>query len=158
MLDLGAGEGYVGAVLQEAGARVTLADVVDFHRVDLPFVLVDGGALPFQDATFDLVVLAYVLHHTADARDVMAEALRVGRRVVILESIYSTPLERVTLEGLDRLANRLRSHGLMNAQEEHLHFRTHEQWATLLGEYGTLTHARSFGRWPHRQGLYVLDR
>ncbi len=159
ILDLGAGEGYVGAALRdEAGADVTLADVIDLHRVDLPFVRIGEATLPFGDDAFDVAVLAYVLHHTRDAPTVLAEALRVSRRVVILESVYATDFDHATLDRADRWANALRSRGAMSKQEEHLHFRTDEEWREILGSMATVIHAQAFGRWPHRQALYVLDR
>lgn len=159
VLDLGAGEGYVGEALRDkAGADVTLADVIDLHRVDLPFVRLGEDTLPFGDDAFDVAVLAYVLHHTRDASTVLAEALRVSRRVVVLESVYATAFDHATLDCADRWANTLRSRGAMTKQEEHLHFRTDEEWRQLFGEMGTLIHVRAFGRWPHRQALYVLDR
>lgn len=159
VLDLGAGEGYVGDALTRAGARVTLADVLDFHRVALPFVpLAPGAPLPFAADAFDAVVLVYVLHHADNAESLVREALRVARRVVVLESIYANPAEHRTLDVLDRAANRLRSAGAMQAQEAHLHFRTHAQWRAFFAARADLIHARSIGRWPHRRGLYVLDR
>ena len=55
VLDLGAGEGYVGeAVARALGADVHLADVLDLNRTSLPHVRYDGHALPFADDAFDV--------------------------------------------------------------------------------------------------------
>ncbi len=159
VLDLGAAEGYVGLTLhQETGAEVVLADVVDIHRVALPFVLLGEGALPFDADTFDITVLAFVLHHAVDAEQLLQETVRVTRkRVLILESVYRTGFELQTLRLADTLANRIRSSGAMAAQEPYLHFRTETQWRSTLQSYGTLITAQSFGCWPHRQALFALD-
>src|SRR5690606_14670063 len=55
VLDLGAGDGYVGEwVHTETGAEVVLVDVVEFNESSLPLVLYDGQELPFANGTFDL--------------------------------------------------------------------------------------------------------
>lgn len=158
VLDLGAGEGYVGEALARRGAAVTLADVADFHRVPLPFVRLDEAApLPFAPDAFTDVVLVFVLHHAADPARVLAEALRVAPRAYVLESVYDTERERRLLDRLDRLANRLRTPHL-RAQEERLHFRRAEAWAELARSLGAAVSVRRLGRWPHKQAALVLER
>ncbi len=159
VLDIGAGEGYVGEALHgRTGARVTLADVVGMNRTRLPHLQFDGSRLPFADAAFDATVLYFVLHHAENQEAVLREALRVSRRrVVIVESVFvgNSDLRRLTL--LDRWANRLRSGGLMNEQEDHLHFRRASEWRTFIaGCGGTLVAERRRGRWLHRQVLLVV--
>ncbi len=159
VLDLGAGEGYVGQVLQQAlAARVTLADVVSMNRTSLPHVVYDGHTLPFDDKAFDVTVLYFVLHHTQDQRQVLREVLRVsGDRVLVVESVYQGRWDRRLLAFLDRLVNRLRSGGLMKAQEEYLHFRTRAAWRDLFEEEGAeILAEQRRGRWIHKQALFVL--
>ena len=130
ILDLGAGEGYVGAVLQDSGrGRVLLADVVDMNRTSLPHITVNDRSLPFDKDAFDVTVLNFVLHHARDPRRVLSEALRVSRRgVIVVESTVSGPVQHKALRIVDQLANRLRSQGKMSRQEDHLHFRPPEGW------------------------------
>ncbi|MCH7638177.1 MAG: methyltransferase domain-containing protein [Bacteroidetes bacterium] len=159
VLDLGAGEGFVGeAIQQSTGAQVSLADVVDFNQTELPLALYDGKRLPFGDDAFELTVIVFVLHHTKDAEQVLREAMRVtDGRVVVLESVYESPWQHRLLARLDRLANRLRSGGKMAAQEEHLHFRTDAEWRAAFERLGlAIEHASIEGRWIHQQALYVL--
>jgi SAM-dependent methyltransferase len=47
-------------------------------------VCADGGLLPFPDASFDCVCEFGVLHHTPSPKVVVAEMMRVARKVVIL--------------------------------------------------------------------------
>lgn len=158
ILDLGAGEGYVGEQLAHNGHRVTLADVADFNRSSLPFVRVtDGKPLPFGDSEFDAAVLVFVLHHARDPEALLREARRVARRVIVLESVYETESDRRLLDTLDRAANRLRS-PTMREQEAHLHFRTAEAWSELARSLGAKVTMRRLGRWPHKQALLVLER
>lgn len=160
MLDLGAGEGYVGAAAARAlGAEVVLADVVDLNRTDLPLVRYDGRYLPFPDDTFDAVILYFVLHHCRDPEAVLREALRVTRgRVLVVESVYGGHWDRRLLTFLDRRANRWRSGGRMNAQEAHLHFRTAAGWRALFEREGAAVLAQERrGRFLHKQALFVLQ-
>ncbi|HMB93996.1 MAG TPA: methyltransferase domain-containing protein [Rhodothermales bacterium] len=161
VLDLGAGEGYVGQVLtDEKGARVTLADVVPMNQTRLPHVLYDGSTLPFADNAFDVTVLYFVLHHAEHQEEVLLEALRVSRsRVLIVESVYKTTRGLQLLTFLDKLANRIRSSGHMKGQEGHLHFRTVEAWRSLFAKYDVpLITQRRRGRWIHKQALFVVTR
>ena len=158
VLDLGCGEGHVGGELARRGFAVTLADVADFRAVPLPFVRHDGRRLPFADGAFDAVVLYFVLHHAADARLVLAEAMRIGRRVVVVESVYRTPLGLRVLTSLDKAANRLRGGEQMADQEEHLHFRRAEEWSAMAADLGgRVVLRREHGKPPHRQATLVID-
>ena len=152
VLDLGAGEGYVGDALGRRGAEVTLADVVDSGAVALPFVRIDDEApLPFADDAFDVVLLVFVLHHARDPNALIAEAHRVGRCVVVLESVYERPWERWVLERLDRLANGLRG-GWMDEQPVSLKMAS--EWRTIIEQRtGCTSKVHRRGRPPHRQAV-----
>lgn len=160
VLDLGAGEGFVGeAIHHDTGAQVSLADVVDFNRTELPLSMYDGKLLPFGDDTFDLTVLVFVLHHAEDAEQTLREAMRVtDGPIIVMESVYESAWQQRLLARLDRLANRLRSGGRMASQEEHLHFRTDAEWRAVFERLiMRVEHASIEGKWIHQQALYVLQ-
>jgi SAM-dependent methyltransferase len=159
VLDLGAGEGYVGERLAaREGVEVTLADVQPFNRTSLPYVVYDGARLPFGDGAFDVTVLYFVLHHTVDPRQVLREALRVTRRrLVVVESVYRGRADRALLAFLDRWANQLRPGGGLRAQEAFVQFRPAAAWRRLIAEAGGRVVAeRGRGRWVHRQALFAV--
>ncbi len=160
ILDLGAGEGYVGLTAhRDTGARVVLADVVDMNRTRLPWVQVGGKTLPFGEDQFDLIILYFVLHHAEDANALLRQCRQVAARVIVVESVYETNRERSRLQLLDRLANRLRSKGKMTEQEAHLAFRTTDSWQKAFVECGfRVDSARQEGRWLHRKAYYLLSR
>lgn len=160
VLDLGAGEGYVGEEIQRTtGAEVILADVCDSNRTTLPHVTYDGRQLPFEDGSFDATVLVFVLHHAADPEAVLREARRVTRGpVFVIESVFEGTWDRRWLEVADRLANRVRGVRAMREQEAHLCFRKVEAWKALFAAAGLrVTHKSRRGGWWHRQRLFVLD-
>lgn len=154
LLDLGAGEGFVGEAAQRAGARAVVpADVIDLNRTGLDLVLYDGRKLPFEDDAFDVTMLVFVLHHAELPESVVSEALRVSSMgVAVVESTFATEWNRRLLDFLDRLANRLRSSGDMRDQEEHLHFRKTAAWIELVeARGGRVRRIRRRGRWVHEQ-------
>ncbi len=134
VLDLGCAEGYVGEYIQkELGASILLADIVFMNQTDLPYVRLKQEYLPWPSKHFDVVLLYCVLHHSKDTELLLREVLRVCRgRVIVAESVYTTSFQRALLKMADQLANRLRSFGKMNTQEEYLHFRTSKQWRKLF--------------------------
>jgi SAM-dependent methyltransferase len=159
VLDLGAGEGYVGEVIQALwGARVALVDIVPMNQTELPHHVYDGRQLPFADGVFDLTLLYFVLHHADDPETVLREALRVsGDRVLVVESVYEAAWDLRLLSFLDRWANRWRSGGMLKAQEEHIHFRTAAAWRALFEALGvTVIAEQRRGRWIHKQVLFVI--
>jgi SAM-dependent methyltransferase len=87
VLDVGCGEGRFCRLLSEAGARCTGLDVstplVQAARsrsgLNDSYVVGAGGSLPFDDATFDLVVSYVSLIDIPDFRSAIAEFARVLR-------------------------------------------------------------------------------
>ena len=95
-LDVGCGTGVLAARLADAGFDVVGVDPSDGMLAQLraraPRVRAvhgSGSALPFEDASFDLVLSVATLHHIADPDDVratLAEMVRVVKpsgRVVV---------------------------------------------------------------------------
>ncbi len=112
VLDLGAGDGKVGALLQvESGFDVYLADVMELADntcMGLPFFLYDGMTLPFSDQSYDTTLLLTVLHHADEPLRVLEEAIRVTRkRIIIIESVYFTEEHRTFNMFLDWFYNRI---------------------------------------------------
>jgi len=86
VLDAGCGAGYGTAELAQVADRVTGIDVaaeaVDYAREHYPaanivFEQASATALPFANASFDLVVAFEVIEHLEDWRGFLAEACRV---------------------------------------------------------------------------------
>jgi ubiquinone/menaquinone biosynthesis C-methylase UbiE len=85
VLDMGAGDCRIDLLLkQRIGCTVVPVDVEDYNKTTLPLTLFDGKRVPFDDGSFDVVLLIFVLHHTPDPAAVLAEARRVSRRRVIV--------------------------------------------------------------------------
>jgi 2-polyprenyl-6-hydroxyphenyl methylase/3-demethylubiquinone-9 3-methyltransferase len=102
LLDVGCGGGllaphvhgyhHVGVDLSEAGLAIAAA-----HGVE--GVLADAAALPFDDASFDVVVAGEVLEHVTDLEGTVAEALRVLKPggTFVCDTINATWFARLSL-------------------------------------------------------------
>jgi len=104
-LDLGCGEGRAGAALKQRGHRVTgvdlspsLARLAEETGAYHDIVLADAAALPFEDASFDLVLAFMSLQDMDDAAGAVREAARVAGAAAISASVpahAATSLERI---------------------------------------------------------------
>lgn len=160
VLDLGSGEGFLGAwIQQKIQAEVTLTDVLNLNRTQLPFFQYDGQNLPFEDKCFEVTVLSFVLHHCEDQAQVFNEVVRVTQKqIIILESVYHTAYDLKQLTFLDKLANRIRSGGLMTQQEEFLNFRTVQGWYSFFKDYPVrIKEVKQNGLFLHQQAVFSLE-
>ena len=106
ILDIGPASCTVTEVLIDQGLRVFPLDVENFSIVDtiLP-TLYDGDRMPFKDDQFDTSLILFVLHHTPDPAKVLAEAMRVSKKIIILEDIVTSPFHKSLTAALDSLMN-----------------------------------------------------
>lgn len=96
VLDLGAGDGAIGKLLQsECGKEVICADVFrseDIDRLDLPFYAIDPvtNRVAIATASFDTLLLASVVHHADNPEALLAEARRLlkpGGKLILVEAL-----------------------------------------------------------------------
>ena len=104
VLDVGCGRGYVLRELHSALPNVSLVGV-DLLRstTDTVFGYVASAAnnLPFRDNSFDVVCCTHVIEHVVDPASVVAELVRVARKMVIIV----TPKQRPYYFTLDEHIN-----------------------------------------------------
>ena len=88
VLDVGCGGGQLGAALMaQAPEGVVIVGLERFRRGGEPIEVhaYDGGAIPFEDASYDVVILADVLHHENDPDYLLSECRRVAKRFLIVK-------------------------------------------------------------------------
>lgn len=139
-LDLGCGAGHAGFALASSGAHVTACDLSEkmlgvvsreAKRRGLPIetVLSPAEELPFEDASFDLMVTRYSAHHWLDLKGALAEAARVlvpGGKLVAIDSIApEEPLFDTVLQTIELLrdASHVRNYRV-------------SEWKSMLEEAG----------------------
>jgi ubiquinone/menaquinone biosynthesis C-methylase UbiE len=98
VLDVGCGSSYVTSAIAETHADTWGVDIVDCRLAALPnFKLYDGLTIDFPDNRFDVVMLAFVLHHVPNELKpkLVAEARRVCKRsLLVLEDTPRTAVDR----------------------------------------------------------------
>jgi ubiquinone/menaquinone biosynthesis C-methylase UbiE len=166
VLDLGSGTGRISRWLaRRVGIHPTLADVVDFgNRVGgFPYVrLEDPLRLPFDDRSFDAVMMLFVLHHVAEWNDqerLVAEAARVARRrVVIIEDTPTSAVDRAFNVAWDWVLN------LRHGVPKPFTFRSVQSWEQVFRRTGMrVAQSQTYrARWPtlmtYHHTLFALDR
>jgi len=94
VLDLGCGDGKVGALLAKDSLEVMLADVYKHDHVDstrLDFVQFKAGKRIPIELQYDTTLVLTVLHHSSNPYDTIEQAKRLtkkGGRIIVIESVY----------------------------------------------------------------------
>lgn len=106
LLEVGSGNGALTHLLRNKGHRVNALDIEDrsiFTQV-MP-VVYEGHAFPFRDHAFSTCQLITMLHHTPDPEHIIAEAMRVADRVIIMEDVYESNTQRWLTYLTDSIVN-----------------------------------------------------
>jgi ubiquinone/menaquinone biosynthesis C-methylase UbiE len=94
-----------------ARLEALLCDIVDMRHAlaqSLPFYLVRNDVLPFRGKSFDSTYIQYVLRHVSTLTEIirlLAEALRVSDRVIIVEEIKGDKTDVASAETFDKKMN-----------------------------------------------------
>jgi ubiquinone/menaquinone biosynthesis C-methylase UbiE len=108
VLDVGCGDGQLAWLIMQKRPDVKIKGIDILVRSDTyiqvgPF---DGKVIPHQNASFDLVTLSDVLHHTSDPLILLREATRVARNAIVLKDhLCDGLLAGPTLHLMDYVGN-----------------------------------------------------
>lgn len=132
VLDIGSGNCGVVKVLLENGLDVTASDIrnLSFYPEVKPIIFRENK-LPFGDKSFDTVMLLTVLHHVNQDEQIslLKEARRLGNKILVMEDVYSSPLQRRLTFFMDSLVNwEFVGHPHSN--------RSKEEWRQLFHDLG----------------------
>lgn len=87
VLDVGCGDMRVGqaVLVKRPDVKWVGVDTIDYHGTALDFHLNrENECPPFADRSFDVVLLAFVLHHCTRHEPLLSECARVCRRRIVL--------------------------------------------------------------------------
>ncbi|WP_196894420.1 class I SAM-dependent methyltransferase [Aureivirga marina] len=129
ILDIGIGNGALNFLFQQNGLNITGLDIKNKSAfTEVNPVLYSGKKLPFKDKSFDVVQIITVLHHIDDPELTVREAMRVGKKVVIMEDIYESTSQKYLTHITDSFVNwEFKGHPHTN--------KTDQGWRDLFKEY-----------------------
>ncbi len=111
VLDVGCGSGLLGRAILDAATcppRIRIHGVEQRPRGHEPIDVqaYDGLTIPYGEKTYDVVILADVLHHADEPDRLMIECIRVSKRLLIIKDHQVKGLfARQRLVLLDWVAN-----------------------------------------------------
>jgi ubiquinone/menaquinone biosynthesis C-methylase UbiE len=106
LLDVGSGTCNISEVLVRRGYEATPLDVRNLSFVDgMDPVIYDGTRMPFENEHFNKSLILTVLHHTPDPEQIILEAKRVSKSLVIIEDIYVNRFHKRVTFFFDSLMN-----------------------------------------------------
>ena len=155
LLDIGSGRGADVELMRALAGVVHVQplDIVDRAKSkDVQPVLFDGKTIPYGRGEFDASTLFFVLHHSADARALILEALRVSGVCIIGEDLPETPIDQLLC------AAHLATSGWARGNQ----FRTDAKWLQLFHQLGLrVLDSMYIGRsryysYPVRRAFYVV--
>lgn len=172
VLDVGCGNGKFGEALAGAyNATVQGVDVVNYADADIQIDFYDGIHLPFEDNSFDVVVMAMMLHHVKYQEELFDEAIRCSRRALIVyEDTYFSPWQRLAIIwndfysnmviGLVKISKGLEGKGVLGMPLPFT-FRSVEGWHRLFEKKSLIrknTIVHHLGLKPHSKVTFLLEK
>jgi SAM-dependent methyltransferase len=146
VLDVGCGNGLLASQLvqRRPDVQVRGIDVLIQEQCFIPVDKFDGRVIPFEDASFDVVMFVDVLHHTDDAMATLREAVRVARQVILIKDHpKDSLLAGLNLRFMDWVANR--RHGIALPYN----YWSRQQWDHAFATLGV-----TVSYWNTKLGLY----
>jgi SAM-dependent methyltransferase len=147
IIDIGAGKGLLAQeVARRFDAHVTMVDVARYNQTDLPLTVCDSRALAFADNSFDYALLSFVLHHSQNPDQILREALRVARKVIVVENDVRGKIRGALTRLID-------SWPAIRYGTPPCHFtRTHEEWLAWFSQFPV--EARVLQEFPLEYGFF----
>lgn len=155
ILDIGCGSGAITEQLLKNYKNVIGFDIANHNLSDsIKFVLgLKNEPLPFTEKEFDCSLLIFVLHHTEKPENILKEAYRVSRNVIIFEDLITNPLQRYYTYFCDSFMNfEWFGHPHSNKSKE--------EWEKIFKnlKYKEIDKLFTFNIFGLKQGIYFLSK
>ncbi|MEK7510333.1 MAG: methyltransferase domain-containing protein [Patescibacteria group bacterium] len=154
ILDIGAGSCAIAEVLRNKKFSVTPLDIENLSLVsDIKPLLYDGKVLPFQNNAFDVSLLISTLHHLPKPEEIVLEARRISRTIIIVEDIFDNRMEEYITYFFDSLLNQeFKGHPHSN--------KTDSGWRSLFKQLDLTLRDAQYKKWffVMRHSFYYLEK
>jgi len=157
ILDFGCGSAIAGSEFAKSfNSEVVGVDIIDNRVENISFELYNGKDLSFyNDKVFDVVLAAYVLHHTENPVELFKEIARVSKDTVI---VYESPCDGMFYNLVCKI------HGTSFAkyfQKNTIEgkFFTTKEWRNIFKENGfKIVKEEVVNYFPIKNTLFILKR
>ena len=154
ILDIGTGPGSVCLLMNGDGYNVTPIDVIDQTlSPEIAPEIYNGKKPPYNNSSFDTALILTVLHHTSNPEEILLEAKRVADKIIIIEDIYTNPIQRYLTYFVDSIVNmEFSGHPHSNKSDN--------EWKDVFIELGLKLKAAKYSRFLlfFRQATYYLEK
>ncbi len=108
ILDIGCGNGDLGYFLKK-NRKISYhgVDILEINSKNNNFITKSDMPYPFDDKSFDIVILILTLHHFSHPESGLLEAIRLSRKkILLLEDVPRSSLEKNLMKFVDYIGNR----------------------------------------------------
>jgi len=153
ILDIGAGTCNVCKILGERGYKVTPVDIKNWSLVEgINPIIYDGNHLPINKDKYELTLILFVLHHSLDPENLLREANRVSKRIIVWEALYTTKTNKAITYFFDSLIT-------LNFKEHPHNNKNDKEWRLLFKQLGLkLKDVKYYRFLATKQALYYLEK
>ena len=154
VLDIGTGPGSVSLLMKRDGYNLTPIDVENQTLTqEIDPQIYDGKNLPYKNSVYDSALLLTVLHHTDNPKEVLSEAKRVANKLVVIEDIYTNPIQKYLTYLVDSIVNlEFSGHPHSNKSDN--------EWKDVFLELGLKLKEAKYDRFLlfFKQAVYYLEK
>jgi SAM-dependent methyltransferase len=158
ILDFGCGSAIVAREFEESfKSEIIGIDIIDNRVENIPFKLYDGKDISFfDDNSFDVVLVSYVLHHTNDPIGIFKRDIkRVAKDIVI---VYESPCDGLFYKLMCRIHGTSFARFFQKNSIEGKFFTTKE-WGDVFKENGfKIVKEKIVNNFPLRNTLFILKK
>ncbi|CAF1207827.1 unnamed protein product [Adineta ricciae] len=165
ILNVGCGDGILSELIRFdfPGISIHDIDVVDLrsNKQSQHFHLFDGYHLSkYANETFDVILIIYVLHHVRSREILLEEAMRVGKKIILIEDILNEP-NGTCLDRFFTFTHRIWAKWICHDQNAYVEFWTKSKWFSILLKYRNSLHYEDIPekKWYHyvNHGLFLCQ-
>ena len=109
ILSVGCGTGFIENYVASRNKKIKIkgVDVIVPKKTYIKVKKYNGKKIPFKSNSFDVVMFLDVLHHTNNIKDLMCEAKRVTKKVILIKDhYYNTKFDNFLLKVADYIGNK----------------------------------------------------
>lgn len=158
ILDYGAGSGQISEyIAKKFGANMTMVDIVDYNQTKLELIKFDGKHLPFENKSFDLTLIIFVLHHSNYPIEILSELKRTAKKIIVIEDTPKNMIEKTAWHFWDWLLNL--GHDVPMTYSA----KGEKEWTAIFKRLNLkIIKKRNFRPWlpvlgMYRQTIYILE-